>query len=80
MSTWIVRQEVQDLDIKAYQRAAEEMLDGLRSRIDDWYRTTCPIYGDQNVPVKCFLWVKVIDCLNCGTPGGPIPELCGGGR
>ena len=74
MSTWIVRQEVQDLDVKAYQRTAEEMLDSLRSRIDDWYRTTCPIYGDQNVPVKCFLWVKVIDCSNCGTPVDLFPS------
>ena len=38
-----------------------------------------PLYGDENVPVKSFLWVKVLDCAACGTrfdlfPGYVIAE------
>ena len=66
MSTWIVRQEIEHLDLPAYRQAAHCLLDGLRAEVDDLYRTDCPIYGDGEVPVKCFLWVKVIDCSACG--------------
>ena len=66
MSTWIVRQEIEHLDLPAYQQAAHGLLDSLRPEIDGLYRTSCPIYGDANVPVKCFLWVKVMDCAGCG--------------
>ena len=30
------------------------------------YRTDCPLYGDRDVPVKYFLWIKVLDCEKCG--------------
>lgn len=66
MSTWIVRQEIQHLDLPAYQQAASALLGRLRAEIDGLYRTNCPIYGDEDVPVKCFLWVKEIDCSACG--------------
>lgn len=66
MSTWIVRQEIEHLDLPAYRQAAHCLLDDLRAEVDDLYRTDCPIYGDGAVPVKCFLWVKVIDCSACG--------------
>ena len=42
------------------------MLNKLRADLDALYRTDCPIYGDKNVPVKYFLWVKEIDCEACG--------------
>ena len=79
MSTWIVRQEIEHLDLPAYQQAARGLLDSLRTEIDSLYRTSCPIYGDANVPVKCFLWVKVMDCAACGAqidlfPGYLIAE------
>ena len=79
MSTWIVRQEIEHLDLPAYQQAAHGLLDSLRTEIDGLYRTSCPIYGDANVPVKCFLWVKVMDCAACGAqidlfPGYLIAE------
>ena len=74
MSSWIVRQEIQSLDIEAYQTAAGELLDGLRKDIDPLYRTSCPTYGDEDVPVKCFLWVKVLDCEACGASVDLFPS------
>ena len=58
MSAWIVREEVEDLDVPAYEAAARALVDTLRSDLGRYYRTTCPHYGDADVPVKSFLWVK----------------------
>ena len=66
MSTWIVREEIEHLDIADYQQAADHVVAELRGEVDDFYRTYCPAYGDENVPVKSFLWVKVLDCDSCG--------------
>ena len=66
MSAWIVREEIEPLDVPAYERVARTLIDGLRAEIDRYYRTSCPRYGESNVPVKSFLWVKVLDCEACG--------------
>ena len=66
MSAWIVREEIEDLDIAAYRQAADALVAALRAEVDDYYRTTCPIHGDKDVPVKSFLWVKVLRCQACG--------------
>ena len=66
MSAWIVRQEIEHLNIADYQQAADDLVAALRTEVDRYYRTRCPIYGDENVPVKSFLWVKVLDCEACG--------------
>ena len=66
MSAWIVREAIEHLDIAAYQQAAEGLIAALRAEVDRYYRTFCPLYGDKNVPVKSFLWVKVLDCEACG--------------
>ena len=66
MSAWIVREEIQHLDLEAYERAAVMLMSSLSSEIDEYYRTSCPLYGDENVPVKSFLWVKVRNCEACG--------------
>ena len=66
MSAWIVREAIEPLDIAAYERAARALMDALRAEIDQYYRTSCPRYGDSDVPVKSFLWVKVLDCDACG--------------
>ena len=67
MAAWIVREEIQTLDVAAYEAAARALVGALGEEIDRFYRTSCPLYGDADVPVKCFLWVKVIDCEDCGT-------------
>ncbi len=66
MSTWIVREELERLDIAAYERTVYSLIDELRDEIDSNYQTSCPIYGDTDVPVKSFLWVKTLDCTGCG--------------
>ena len=66
MSAWIVREEIEHIDLAAYEEAARALIDALRAEIDRYYRTSCPRYGNPDVPVKSFLWVKVLDCEACG--------------
>ena len=66
MATWIVREEIEHLDIYAYDKAAKALVANLEREIGDFYRTDCPIYGDTDVPVKYFLWVKILRCERCG--------------
>lgn len=66
MAAWIVREEIEHLDVSTYQEQAARLLAKLRTEIADIYLTDCPLYGDAQVPVKYFLWVKVIDCKSCG--------------
>ena len=67
MSAWIVREEIEHLDLRAYHREADALSAELQRELGDFYRTDCPLYGDRNVPVKYFLWVKVIPCERCGS-------------
>ena len=66
MAAWIVREEIEHLDLTAYQKAAGQLLEALKADLDRFYRTDCPIYGEQDVPVKYFIWVKEIACTACG--------------
>jgi putative DNA methylase len=66
MAAWIVREEINHLDLPAYRQAAEALVAALKTEIGGAYRTDCPLYGDRDVPVKYFLWVKVLDCEKCG--------------
>jgi adenine-specific DNA methylase len=67
MATWIVREEIEHLDLAAYHTAAAGLLKKLKADLDGLYRTDCPLYGDREVPVKYFVWVKEIDCTACKT-------------
>ena len=73
MSAWIVREEIEHLDLDAYEAAANELLAALRKDVQELYLTDCPLYGDKDVPVKYFLWVKQIDCDECGEPVDLFP-------
>jgi adenine-specific DNA methylase len=73
MSAWIVREEIEHLDLDAYEQEAIRLLDKLRGEIGELYLTDCPLYGDTDVPVKYFLWVKVIDCESCSKPVDLFP-------
>jgi len=66
MAAWIVREEIEQIDLQSYRAAAERLLGRLEARIGTAYQTDCPLYGDRNVPVKYFLWVKTIECEHCG--------------
>jgi putative DNA methylase len=65
MAAWIVREEIEHLDLEAYTRSARSVLTALTDEIGSYYRTDCVLYGDRNVPVKYFLWVKTLDCERC---------------
>jgi adenine-specific DNA methylase len=66
MATWIVKEEIEHLDLAAYRSAADGLLQSLKRELCGRYVTDCPLYGDRDVPVKYFLWVKVLDCEQCG--------------
>ena len=65
MSVWIVREEITSIDLTAYQQAANALRSALDARVGHYYRTECPLYGDSEVPVKSFLWVKTLKCQDC---------------
>lgn len=73
MAAWIVREEIEHLDLDAYAQEAQRLLGKLRAEIGELYLTDCPHYGDSDVPVKYFLWVKVLDCEACGEPVDLFP-------
>lgn len=74
MAARIVREEIEHLDLPAYRHAAGALLAALRADLDRFYRTDCPHHGDRDVPVKYFIWVKEIDCADCG---GGVPLFPG---
>ena len=65
MAAWIVREEIEALDLDAYEGEASRLAAGLEKRVGRYYRTRCPIYGDEDVPVKSFLWIKTVQCDGC---------------
>jgi hypothetical protein len=65
MSAWIVHEEIDALDLKAYKKKAGELLDHLTEEIGHLYKTRCPITGRKDADVKYFLWVKTGVCSSC---------------
>lgn len=68
MAYWIVRQEMEYLNIDAYRNAACELRKTLEADLGHLYRTRCEICGDPRAHAKYFLWVKTTDCTHCGKP------------
>ncbi len=66
MAYWIVEREIAHLNIKDYRLAAANMMDNLRRQVGTYYVTNCSVCGNKNVPVKYFLWVKTLQCEQCG--------------
>jgi adenine-specific DNA methylase len=65
MAWWIVRQELLDLDVDAYLKAAQELQAHLEVEIGHLYRTKCLICESEKARVKYFLWVKTARCPTC---------------
>src|SRR5271157_3517 len=65
MAAWIVGEEIRCLDLVAYREVADRLLANLRCELGEAYLTDCPRYSDKDLPVKYFLWVKVITCSKC---------------
>jgi adenine-specific DNA methylase len=66
MATWIVREEIEHIDLDEYGSAAAKLVAHLASTVGEGYRTDCVHYGERDVPVKYFLWVKTLPCAGCG--------------
>jgi adenine-specific DNA methylase len=65
MAWWIVRQELLDLNIDTYLKAAEQLRAHLDSEVGHLYRTKCVNCDSDAARVKYFLWVKVAHCDGC---------------
>jgi adenine-specific DNA methylase len=65
MAAWIVRESVEAIDLGAYSRKAEGLLDRLSREIGHLYKTRCPVTGREDADVKYFLWVKTCKCKEC---------------
>lgn len=65
MAYWIVRQEIEHLDLKAYREAADKLTFWLKEKIGHLYKTTCLICNSEEADVKYFLWVKTQACQQC---------------
>jgi adenine-specific DNA methylase len=66
MAYWIVKQEIEHLDLNAYENAARQLQSTLERELGHFYRTRCILCGWENAQVKYFLWVKVKKCTSCG--------------
>jgi hypothetical protein len=65
MAYWIVRQEIEHLDLAAYREAASKLKDSLDKQIGALYRTKCLQCHSTEAHAKYFLWVKTQSCKQC---------------
>jgi adenine-specific DNA methylase len=65
MAYWIVRQEIEHLDINSYQEAANRLRILLEGEVGHLYRTKCQLCKRSDAHVKYFIWVKTHTCLAC---------------
>jgi adenine-specific DNA methylase len=65
MAYWVVRQEIEHLDLPLYERRALKIGANLETKLGALYKTTCQLCGARDVPAKYFVWVKVIACEKC---------------
>ena len=65
MAYWIVKQEIEHIDLREYSEAASSLRKRLEQEIGHLHLTRCVFCGNENAYVKYVLWVKVIPCLRC---------------
>jgi hypothetical protein len=65
MAAWIVREEIEAIDLKPYAIAAGDLLNNLAVEIGRLYKTRCPVTGREDADAKYFLWVKTAICRQC---------------
>ncbi|MBI5581436.1 MAG: DUF1156 domain-containing protein [Deltaproteobacteria bacterium] len=65
MSYWIVKQEIEHLDLDEYSRAANSLRSSLEKEIGTLHRTRCVACNCEDAHAKYFLWVKTIICQKC---------------
>lgn len=65
MAYWLVRQAVEPLDLDAFRRTADAVVEKVEASIGELYTTVCLSCG-ADAPVKYFLWSKCCPCPECG--------------
>lgn len=65
LAWWIVREQIEHLNLKDYRRQAAKLRSTLEEEIGDLYRTRCVIDGNPDAQAKYFLWVKTMKCEEC---------------
>ena len=73
MAAWIVREEVDAIDLQAYASAADQLVRTVAGELGHLYRTRCPITGRPGAEVKYFLWVKTGVCSACTATFDLVP-------
>ena len=58
MSYWIVKQELEYLDLVEYAEAADSLRSKLEKSIGGLYRTRCGFCGSNDAHVKYFIWCQ----------------------
>ncbi len=66
MAHWIVREEIENIDLREYRKAAERVSTEIEAKVGHLYRTQCLLCGSTAARVKYFLWVKFQTCNKCG--------------
>lgn len=64
MAAWVVREEVEHLDLEAYGEAVRQLVAALTLDLGDLYQTRCVRTG-RDAAVKYALWVKQGHCEAC---------------
>ena len=77
MATWVVREEIDAIDLAAYTKATEKLAAHLERELGERYTTRCLVTGRADADVKYFLWVKTGSCAAChrGFDLFPSPSL-----
>ena len=75
MAWWIVRQELRELDVAAYQKAGQQLRAHLETEIGHLYRTRCLRCGSDEARAKYFLWVKTCRCESCNQDTDLFPNF-----
>lgn len=64
MANWVVREEIEHVDLESYAASAAALVENVRGSIGDLYQTRCSRTG-LPAQVKYFLWVKQGQCASC---------------
>jgi adenine-specific DNA methylase len=65
MSAWVVHEEIDSLDLAAYETSTKQLAQHLEEELGKFYKTRCPVTGRKDAQVKYFLWVKTGTCSAC---------------
>ena len=65
MAYWIVRQEIEYVNLEVYTEAAKQLQRWLAEQVGRFYRTTCATCQSHDASVKYFIWVKTRLCDEC---------------